>query len=146
MFNLRSRFPKNLLLTFDLFKFSGFGGFNRFANPQHKSIKFRGIPRKVLEQRQKVQEMDGIMTEIMIRTLMKYSQKFAPPPPTKSNSKNENKERAVWNVGQRLRGNMCVWCVCVCAHRCMGFGERTAKKPPYARVTRGRPITQKKSH
>ena len=37
-------------------------------------------------------------------------------PRTKSNSKNENKERAVWNVGQRLRGNMCVWCVCVCAH------------------------------
>ena len=60
--------------------------------------------------------MDGIMTEsprnndkdideilTKIRTLH-----------TKSNSKNENKERAVWNVGQRLRGNMCVCGVCVC--------------------------------
>ena len=35
-------------------------------------------------------------------------------PYTKSNSKNDNKERAVWNVGQRLRGNMCVCGVCVC--------------------------------
>ena len=152
MFNIRSRFPENLLLTyFDLFKFSGFGGLNRFADPQHKSNKFRGIPRKVVEQWQKVQEMDGIITEIMIRTLMKYSQKFAPPT-QKANSKNENKERAVWNVGQRLRGNMCVWCVrvCVCvrAHRCMGLGERTAGKPPHVlscACTRGRPITQKTS-
>ena len=41
-------------------------------------------------------------------------------PHTKSNSKNENQERAVWNVGQRLRGiyvyiYICVVCVCVCA-------------------------------
>ena len=52
-------------------------------------------------------------------------------PHTKNNSKNENKERAVWNVGQRLRGNMCGVCVCVCAHRCMGLGERTAETKPY---------------
>ena len=55
--------------------------------------------------------------EIMIRTLMKFSQNF-PPPHTKSNSKNENKERAVWNVGQTLRGNVCVACACVCVCVC----------------------------
>ena len=55
-------------------------------------------------------------------------------PHTKSNSKNENQERAVWNVGQRLRGiYVCGVCVCVCVRvrGCLGLGERTAGKPPY---------------
>ena len=44
-------------------------------------------------------------------------------PHTKSNSKNENQERAVWNVGQRLQGicvcGMCVY-MCICACMCAG--------------------------
>ena len=132
--------------------FQVWGDFNRFADPQHKSIKFRGIPRKVVEQWQKVQEMDGIMTESPRNNDKDIDEILTKirSPHTKSNSKNENQERAVWNVGQRLRG-ICVCGVCVCV-RVPRVGREDGRETAlcsklllWKRVMRGRPITHKKS-
>ena len=51
---------------------------------------------------------------------------------TKQQQEREQRKGSV-ECWPRLRGNMyvCGACVCVCARRCMGLGERTAGKPPY---------------
>ena len=67
------------------------------------------------------------------------------PLPTKSNSNNDNKERAVWNVGQRLRGKYVRGvCVCVCV-RVHGVGRQNSPETASGSVMCGRLIAQNRS-